>query len=97
MSIRREIIDCGAMGNRSVSQSPDNNNEEIENDIDESSTDSFRYELDEDLSTTNKMFLSESKNPSLDKEFQDVLEMTYVNHQEKTDDSYIPTGNKCVD
>ena len=71
------------MGKRNVSQSPDNNNEEIENDIDESSTDSFRYELDEDLSTTNKMFLSESKNSSPDEEFQDVLEITCINYQEK--------------
>ena len=71
------------MGKRNVSQSPDNNNEEIENDIDESSTDSFRYELDEDLSTTNKMFLSESKNSSPDEEFQDALEITCINYQEK--------------
>ena len=34
MSIRREIIDCGAMGSRNESRPPDNdnnNNEEIEN------------------------------------------------------------------
>ena len=96
MSIRREIIDCEVMGSRNISQPLDNNSEEIENNIDESSTETFRFESDEDLSTTNKSFLNDSVNPLSDEEVQGVLEETYVNHQDKTDDSYIPTGNKYV-
>ena len=99
MSIRREIIDCGSMGSRNVSRPPDNdnnNNEEIENNIDQSSTESFRYESNEDLSTTDKIFFDDSENSLSDEEFQGVLERTYVNHDNVTDDSYIPTGNKYV-
>ena len=72
MSIRREIIDCGAMGSRNVSRPPDNdknNNEEIENYIDQSSTESFRYESDGDLSTTDKNFLNDSEKYLSDEEF----------------------------
>ena len=57
-----------------MSQPPDNVSEEIENYIDESSTESFKFEFDEYLSTTNKLFLNDSENSLSDEEFQGVLE-----------------------
>ena len=99
MGIRREIVDCGAMGSRDVSRPPDNdnNNEEFENNIDESRTESVRYESNGDLSTTDKIFLNDTENSSSNEECQGVFERTYVNHDDVTDDSYILTGNKHVD
>ena len=51
----------------------------------------------ETLSTTDKIFLNDSENSSSDEEFQGVLERTYVNRDDVTDDSYILTGNKYFD
>ena len=41
--------------------------------------------------------MNDSENSSSDEEFQGVLERTYVNRDDVTDDSYILTGNKHVD
>ena len=57
-----------------MSQPPDNVSEEIENNIDESSTESFKFEFNGYLSTTNKLFLNDSGNSLSDEEFQGVLE-----------------------
>ena len=97
MSIRREIIDCGAMRSRNMSQLPDNVSEEIENNIDTSSTETFKFESDWFLSTTNKIFLNDSGHYLSDEDFQGILKRIYVNHEDKPDDPYIPTGNKYVD
>ena len=66
MSVRQEIIDCEAMGSNNVSRPLDNNNnnEESENNIDESTTESLRYESNGYLSITDKISLNDNDNSS---------------------------------
>ena len=99
MSIRREIIDCGAMGSRNESRPPDNdnnNNEEIENTGSESEEESEVSETDSELSTTNDIFAFESDQSDSDDEMNNIIDRNYVYHDNIKNSEELPNANSYL-